>query len=109
MRDGREGFANGRATILLSEHFQKLCCWVAPDCDSIMWPRTCLPESRFVKKSLSFLLLMLAPAILAAPLQSTPPGEPPTQTGDTNVHPQTNQATSHDRHMRRHRAGSHHK
>jgi Ni/Co efflux regulator RcnB len=63
----------------------------------------------FVKKSLSLLLLIATPAIFAAPMQSTSPAEPSAQTGDNNRRPQSNQATSHDRHMRKHRAGSHHK
>ena len=49
----------------------------------------------------------LVPAQLAASVQ-TPPTEPASQANADNLRSSSGKATSHDRHMRKHRTGNHH-
>jgi hypothetical protein len=60
-----------------------------------------------MKFLLSSLTLLLAPTLFAAPIQSTAP-EPTPQTSIDTPRSPSGKATSHDRHMRKHRVGNHH-
>lgn len=60
-----------------------------------------------MKHIVSVLALVLAPAVLAAPLQSQS-AQPAPQTNNDSARSPSSKATSHDRHMRKHRAGNHH-
>jgi hypothetical protein len=51
--------------------------------------------------------LALAPALFAAPVQA-PTAEPAAQASTDNPRSPSGKATSHDRHMRKHRNGNHH-
>jgi hypothetical protein len=60
-----------------------------------------------MKQIFSVVVLVLAPAVFGAPRQ-TPPLEPAPQASNDSARSTSSKATSHDRHMRRHRASSHH-
>jgi Ni/Co efflux regulator RcnB len=53
------------------------------------------------------LVLVLAPAVFAAPMQ-TASAEPAPQTSSDSARSTSGKATSHDRHVRKRRAGNHH-
>jgi hypothetical protein len=56
----------------------------------------------------SVLVLALAPAVFAAPIQ-TASVEPVPQASSDSARSTSSKATSHDRHVRKHRAGNHHR
>jgi hypothetical protein len=60
-----------------------------------------------MRKMVSVLVFVLAPAVFAAPRQSVP-AEPTSQASNDGPRSTSNRATSHDRHVRKHRAGNHH-
>ena len=60
-----------------------------------------------MKQMVSVLLLILAPVVFAAPKQNVP-AEPGSQASTDNARPNSNRATSHRRHARRHRTGGQH-
>jgi hypothetical protein len=53
------------------------------------------------------LLLVAAPVFFATAAQSDPSKEAAPQVSHENLSSNSNRATSHDRHMRKHRSGSH--
>ena len=61
-----------------------------------------------MKQIVSVMVLVLAPAVLAAPRQTTP-AEPAPQANSNGAHSSSSKATSRDRHVRKHRAGNHHR
>ena len=60
---------------------------------------------------LAMFVLLAAPALLCAVTQSSAAPEPAAQATNEVAHPQQapNRATSHDRHMRKRRAGTRHR
>jgi len=60
-----------------------------------------------MKQMVTVLLLILAPVVFAAPRQSAP-AEPASQASTDSAHPNSNRATSHHRHARKHRTGGQH-
>jgi hypothetical protein len=60
-----------------------------------------------MKQIVIVLLLVPAPAVSGAPRQTTP-AEPVPQANSDSARSTSSKATSHDRHVRRHRAGNHH-
>ena len=60
-----------------------------------------------MKQIVSVLVLVLAPAVSGAPRQTTP-AEPVPQANSDSARSTSSKATSHDRHVRKHRAGNHH-
>jgi hypothetical protein len=60
-----------------------------------------------MKHIVAVLVLVLTPAIFAAPRQTTP-AEPDPQANSDGARSASSKATSHDRHVRKHRAGNRH-
>jgi hypothetical protein len=59
-----------------------------------------------MKQLFSVFVLVMAPAVFAAPAQTAPTEAAPQANIDARRSP-SGKATSHDRHMRKHRAGNH--
>ena len=60
-----------------------------------------------MKQIVSVLVLVLAPAVFAAPRQTTP-AEPVPQANSDTARSTSGKGPSHDRHVRNHRAGNRH-
>ncbi len=60
-----------------------------------------------MKQIVSVLALALMPAVFAAPWQAAP-AEPVPQANSDSARSTSSKATSHDRHVRKHRTGNHH-
>jgi Ni/Co efflux regulator RcnB len=60
-----------------------------------------------MKHIVSILVLVLAPVVFAAPMQTASAERVP-QTSSDSARSSPSKATSHDRHVRKHRAGNHH-
>lgn len=61
-----------------------------------------------MKHIVSVLVLVLAPVVFAAPVQTASP-EPVPQANSGSARSTSNKAVSHDRHVHKHRAGNHHR
>jgi hypothetical protein len=61
-----------------------------------------------MKQFASILVLTLAPAVFAAPRQTTPENPAPLTSNDDTPRSSSGRATSHDRHARKHRTSNHH-
>jgi hypothetical protein len=61
-----------------------------------------------MKHIVGVLVLVLAPAVFAAPSQTTS-AEPAPQASNDSPRSPSSKTTSHARHVRRHRDGSHHR
>jgi len=62
-----------------------------------------------MKETLALLALAVTPMLLAGERQSSPPAEPARQASSDAGRTSAARATSHDRHTRKHRSGSHHR
>ena len=60
-----------------------------------------------MKHIVTVLVLGLAPAVFAAPMQTASAGPVPQASSDSG-RSTSGKASSHDRHVRKHRAGNHH-
>ena len=60
-----------------------------------------------MKHIVSVLVLVLTPAVFAAPMQ-TAPAEPAPQASSDSARSTSGKVSSHDRHVRKHRTGNHH-
>jgi len=60
-----------------------------------------------MKHIVNVLVLFLAPAVFSAPMQAAS-AEPAAQTNRDRAHSTSSNATSHNRHVHKHRAGNQH-